>query len=145
MTPKRYLQAPKEEALTEAQQYRKRQAEEWQRQIEWAERVFEEMGSPSPVALLLALREEYMLLNLERLAKRTRVITARMEMERLREEIDRVHKKADELLAACDRNAGPERDWKAWKRYERVSKRWEDLSKLYDKVSEVWRKEAGIA
>jgi hypothetical protein len=95
------------------------------------------------IALLLAMRQEYLLIDFDRFTRRVREMTARIEMERLSDEMDRCSERCARLSAADAGKQGLEQV-RAIDRYLRENKRWDALREKYDAANARWVKEFGI-
>jgi len=129
-----------DEYLAEAARDRQ---EEWKRSLKWAEGAAKECGNPTVIAVLMAMRQEYLLIDFPRFTRRVREMTARIEMERLSEELARCAERCTRLSAASGEKTGLEQV-RGIDRYLRESKRWDALQRQYDAANERWVKELGI-
>jgi hypothetical protein len=116
---------------------------DWERSIEWATGAAKRCENPSTIALLLAMRQEYLLIDFDRFTRRVREMTARIEMERLSDEMARCSERCTRLSTADAGKQGLEQI-RAIDRYMRESKRWDALREKYDAAQERWSKELGI-
>ena len=116
---------------------------EWERSIKWATGAAERCENPSTIAVLLAMRQEYPLIDFDRFTRRVREMTARIEMERLSDEMARCSERCTRLSATEAGKQGLEQV-RAIDRYLRESKRWDALRDQYDAANARWVKELGI-
>jgi len=125
-----------------AEMARERRAE-WDRSVKWATAAAAKCGNPSTVALLMAMRAEWFLIDFEQFSRRVREMTARMELVRLTDEMERCSARCTKIAAEGPGKPGLEA-LQHVQRYLRESKRRDTLQAQYDAANARWVKELGI-